>query len=278
MFLHLDLLRPEDLGDHTVLVGHESCAERTHGGFSVHLLLTVDTESLHEFLVRVCDEREGQVIFCDELLVALCTLNAHADDGIAFCEHRLIVVPQVASLVGASRSRIARIDIEYELLALEVAQLHFVAILVKSQELRQFISYFHNNNVLLCYCLSSNRSPLFHKHEVHRRYQAGEGRKMVPVKALSLKEYVRNNGKDDQRDTLLDHFQLYEREGSAVALEADTVGGYLTTILKEGDAPRKDDDADQWPVVTDVCLLQFQMAIPGQRHKDIAAQQQCDGR
>ena len=100
---------------------------------------------------------------------------------------------------------------------------------------------------------------------------------MVPVKALSLKEYVRNDGKDDERDALLNHFQLYEREGSAVALEANTVGGYLTAILKERDAPRKDDDANQWLVVADVCLLQFQMAIPCQRHKDIAAQQQCDG-
>ena len=65
--------------------------------------------------------------------------------------------------------------------------------------------------------------------------------------------------------------QLYEREGTAVALEANAIGGYLTTILKEGNAPRKDDDADQWPVVTDVRLLQFQMAIPSQCHKDIAA-------
>ena len=96
--------------------------------------------------------------------------------------------------------------------------------------------------------------------------------------ALALKEYVRNDGKDDQRDTLLNHFQLYERERTAVALETNAVGRYLTTILKECDAPRKDDDANQSPVVADVCLLQFQMAIPGKRHKDIAAQQQCDGR
>ena len=56
MFLHLDLLWTEDLGDHTVLVGHDSCAEGTHRGLSVHLLLAVGTECLHELLVRIGDQ------------------------------------------------------------------------------------------------------------------------------------------------------------------------------------------------------------------------------
>ena len=43
---------------------------------------------------------------------------------------------------------------------------------------------------------------------------------MVPVQALPLKHDVGNDGKDGQRDALLNHFQLYQRKRTAIADEA----------------------------------------------------------
>ena len=93
---------------------------------------------------------------------------------------------------------------------------------------------------------------------------------MIPMQVCALKQDVGNDGEDAQRDALLDDLQLHEVEWSAVTLEAYSVCGHLTTVLKEGNNPREGDDANQWPVVGDSCLLEFQMPIPSQRHEDVA--------
>ena len=60
---------------------------------------------------------------------------------------------------------------------------------------------------------------------------------MVPVQVGALEHDVGNDAEDGQRDALLDDLQLNEVERAAVLDESQTVGGYLTTILKEGNAP-----------------------------------------
>lgn len=60
---------------------------------------------------------------------------------------------------------------------------------------------------------------------------------MVPVQVSALKQDIRNNGEDSQRDTLLNHLQLDQIERSAIAFKTDTVCRHLTTVLKEGYHP-----------------------------------------
>ena len=93
---------------------------------------------------------------------------------------------------------------------------------------------------------------------------------MIPVQALPLEHDVGNDGKDTQRNALLNDFQLHKVEWPAVAFEANTVGWYLTAILEKGDNPRKEDNTNEGPMVADARLLQTKMPIPSQRHKDVA--------
>lgn len=93
------------------------------------------------------------------------------------------------------------------------------------------------------------------------------------MQALSLEEEARNKGENHQRDDFLNHLQLHKREGSAIGVIADTVGRYGEAVLNKSDAPRERDDRDEGPVGTDARLLQAQVAVPGQRHEDVACEQ-----
>ena len=78
---------------------------------------------------------------------------------------------------------------------------------------------------------------------------------MVPMQVSALEHDVGNDAEHSQRDALLDDLQLNEVEGASIFYEAQTVGRHLATILKEGDAPREDDDADEGPVAAGAVLL-----------------------
>lgn len=78
---------------------------------------------------------------------------------------------------------------------------------------------------------------------------------MVPLQMLALEEQVGDDGKDDQRHHLLDHFELDERERASCTLEADAVGGHLAAVFKESNTPRKGDHAYQGPVLAHPSLL-----------------------
>jgi len=78
---------------------------------------------------------------------------------------------------------------------------------------------------------------------------------MVPMQVSALEHDVGNDAEHSQRDTLLDDLQLNEVEGTSVFYEAQTIGRHLTAVLKEGDAPREDDDADEGPVAAGAVLL-----------------------
>lgn len=93
---------------------------------------------------------------------------------------------------------------------------------------------------------------------------------MVPLKRLPLKDEVGDDAEDNERDDLLDDLELHQAERASVAFESNTVGGYLAAILEEGDGPREGNDANEWPMAACAVLLQFKMAVPSKRHKDIA--------
>ena len=85
---------------------------------------------------------------------------------------------------------------------------------------------------------------------------------MIPMQALPLEEHVSNNCKYDERNALLDNFELYQSEGAAIANEAYTIGWHLTAIFEECYYPTKYNDTKQRPVWADPCLLKFKMSVP----------------
>ena len=82
---------------------------------------------------------------------------------------------------------------------------------------------------------------LLHEHEVDGGNEAEEGCKVVPVQTLTLEENVGNDGEDDEGYAFLYHLELNQCEGAAVVDKANTVGGYLTAVLKESDSPTESD-------------------------------------
>ena len=118
---------------------------------------------------------------------------------------------------------------------------------------------------------------LFQEDEEDRKDQAGEGREMVPLEGLALEQEHRHDREHRQRNDLLDDFQLHEVERAPVVDEADAVRRDLGAILEKGDAPRQEDDPDKRPTVRQFHFLEFEMAVPGQRHETVAENEQQDG-
>ena len=100
---------------------------------------------------------------------------------------------------------------------------------------------------------------------------------MIPLDRLALEDEKDDEGENRQGDGFLDDFKLHQVERPAIALESDTVGRYGEAILEEGDAPGKQDDADQRPARGDFHLLQFEVPVPGKGHENIGTDQHKDG-
>ena len=100
---------------------------------------------------------------------------------------------------------------------------------------------------------------------------------MVPVQSLPLEHHGGDDREDDERDDFLNHFKLHQVERATVTFKAKSVGRYLATVFREGNHPREKDDTDKRPMGRYARLLQLQMAVPGQRHEYVAADEQQDG-
>ena len=98
---------------------------------------------------------------------------------------------------------------------------------------------------------------------------------MVPFQ-FGLKSEGGENYEYHERDDLLDHFQLHEREIAAVPLEPDTVRGYLKAVLEKCDQPAEDDDAEERQFIKSRALGEFQVTVPREGHKYIGKNQKSD--
>ena len=100
---------------------------------------------------------------------------------------------------------------------------------------------------------------------------------MVPLHGLALEKEGDDDGEDGQGDHFLDHFELHQVEGTAVAVEADPVRRDGEAVLEEGDAPREEDDEDERPAGGDLHLLEFEMTVPRECHEDVREHEHDDG-
>lgn len=93
---------------------------------------------------------------------------------------------------------------------------------------------------------------------------------MIPLQGLSLEAYDSKNRKDRDRNNLLYNLKLHKCERATISDKTDTIGGNLTSILKESQKPTDEDDDVKWCIVRDeLHLLQFEMSVPSKCHKDV---------
>lgn len=102
----------------------------------------------------------------------------------------------------------------------------------------------------------------FHENEIDGEDQATKSCEMVPVKRLTVKQDVYDDGEDDERNDFLNNFELYKRERTAITVETNTVGRDLKGIFCQGDEPREKDYGVKWPVGKGLDGLQTQVAVP----------------
>lgn len=113
--------------------------------------------------------------------------------------------------------------------------------------------------------------------EIDRQYQTNERSRMVPMERFALEGKRHNGGEDTDGDYLLQHLQLHQGERSSHDLGTDTVGRNHEEILQQSDSPTEENDKNQRPIRRDLHLLQLQITIPCEGHKDVRHHQQKDG-
>ena len=96
---------------------------------------------------------------------------------------------------------------------------------------------------------------------------------MVPVNRLTLENEHHYQREDGERYSFLNHLELQEVERSAVSRKADAVSRHREAVFEECDSPRKKDDQNQRPARGNLHFAQFEMAIPGECHKNIRSNQ-----
>ena len=100
---------------------------------------------------------------------------------------------------------------------------------------------------------------------------------MIPVQGFASEKHGGEDAKDNQRDALLYHLELYQWEWPSIVLKANAIGWHLEAILKESYAPWKQDDANKWPTGGDFHFLQLQMPIPSEGHEYVGYGKKSDG-
>ena len=149
MLLCVHLLASKDLLDDAVLVDDESRANGAHRLLSVHRLLAPSTHFFQEFLVHIGYQGERQSVLLLELLVGRGRVFANPNHLIASTLQLAIPVAQTASLSRTATRIVLRIEIEHEFATLVIAQKDVLSVLILAQNLRRFVSNFHNISVLM---------------------------------------------------------------------------------------------------------------------------------
>ena len=131
-----------------------------------------------------------------------------------------------------------------------------------------FLGFIYAANIMH---FSFNRNKkLFFEGKKHGKDNEDERDEMVPTEGLRLEDRDHNDGKHDERDGLLNDFQLDEVEWASIDGRSYAVGGNHKRILEQGNAPRHQDYQKQWPVFRRGDNLdQFQLSVPGEGHENV---------
>ena len=111
---------------------------------------------------------------------------------------------------------------------------------------------------------------LLYKYKVHCEYQQYEGYNVVPRECFALEAEGDDCSEYDDGDCLLNNFQLHKREGAAVNLRADAVGGDEERVFQHCYCPAYQDDEDERGRGADYLhLLQFEVTVPCKGHEGV---------
>ena len=112
---------------------------------SVHAFFAPYAHFLHQLLISVRHEGKRQAVALYELLVRCGTARTYTDYFVSLGLQFAIVVAQGAGFGGASRGVVLRLEVEYQLLALIVAQQYLFSLFVDAQNFGRFVSYIHDS-------------------------------------------------------------------------------------------------------------------------------------
>jgi hypothetical protein len=121
------------------------------------------------------------------------------------------------------------------------------------------------------------KSLLLFENEIHCQYQKTKSDEVIDAESLGFENDEGKDRKDQQRNDLLDHLELKEAEGAAVAIESDTVCRYLKGVLKQGNAPADKYDADETQIAEAFHVFELEVPVPCQCHECIGNDKQYDG-
>ena len=105
----------------------------------------------------------------------------------------------------------------------------------------------------------------FIKHKENSADDEAERNDIIPSKSLT-KVSDRKDGEHEERNDLLNRFQLCSRE----LVGTDPVGRHLEAIFSERNSPTGDDRDPEWGTP------EFQMSVPGEGHEYVGNREQND--
>lgn len=100
---------------------------------------------------------------------------------------------------------------------------------------------------------------------------------MIPFQGLVFEQQQSEYGKHQKRNDLLRYFQLNEGEGASILLVTDPVGGNHQTVFHESDQPTDEDQSEQAGLLKKLQMLEFEVPVPGKRHKNVRKHQERNG-
>src|SRR5262245_33661658 len=125
-----------------VLADQHRRADHARRLLAIHHLLSEGAVAGHHLAVGVGEQREGEFVLRDELLVRFRAVGAHAEHGDAELLERGQVVAEATGLLGAAGRVVPRIEVEqHVLLAGEVGERHGLAVLVAQRERRRRLAF-----------------------------------------------------------------------------------------------------------------------------------------
>ncbi len=100
---------------------------------------------------------------------------------------------------------------------------------------------------------------------------------MIPFQNLVFKQHESKNSEYHEGNNLLNHFQLQQAKRPAIFLITQSVGGHHEAIFHKSNKPTGQDEAKNPCFFKEFQVLEFQVAIPRERHEDIGEDKQEDG-
>lgn len=110
---------------------------------------------------------------------------------------------------------------------------------------------------------------LFQEGKEYGYYHKAEGCDVVPLNGLAFEQQGADDREYSKGNHFLNDFELDKTERPAVDVRANPVGRYHKAVFEQGYSPGTYYYQNQRPVVGDVKFGKLELAIPGERHKDI---------